>query len=170
MIITLLTNLGSIVIELDHENTVETTNNFLKYAKSGFYDGTIIHRVVKDFVIQGGGFKPGMVQKMTNEPILNEANKAVKNTRGTVAMARTSDPHSATSQFFINLADNDFLNFTSESREGWGYCVFGQVVEGMAIVDEIAAVPSTAVAGHQDVPVEDVIVEKVIIHENSPSK
>lgn len=163
--ITLQTNFGEIVIELDHEHTPITAKNFLNYAKSGFYDGTIFHRVIDKFMIQGGGFTSGMSQKTTQNTIENEADKGQKNTRGTIAMARTSDPHSATAQFFINVVDNNFLNFTSKSPNGWGYCVFGKVVSGMDVVDKIKGVPTTSRMGHQDVPVDDVIIEKVTVNE-----
>lgn len=163
--LTLQTNFGNITIELDHENTPITAENFLNYTKSGFYDGTIFHRVINGFMIQGGGFEPGMQQKATNKTIANEADKGQANTRGTIAMARTSDPHSATAQFFINVTDNNFLNHTAKTPDGWGYCVFGKVTDGMDVVDKIKAVATTARHGHQDVPVEDVIIEKVIIEE-----
>lgn len=163
--ITLHTNFGEIVIELDHTNTPITAENFLKYVKDGYYDGTIFHRVIDKFMVQGGGFLPGMTQKAAQKSIENEADKSQKNVRGTLAMARTSDPHSASSQFFINVVDNNFLNFTSKSPNGWGYCVFGKVVSGMDVVDKIKAVPTTSRAGHQDVPVEDVIIEKVVVNE-----
>jgi peptidyl-prolyl cis-trans isomerase B (cyclophilin B) len=163
--ITLQTNFGDIAIELDHENTPITAKNFLEYAKEGFFDGTIFHRVIDKFMIQGGGFQPGMTQKTTKKTIENEADKGQKNMRGTLAMARTSDPHSASSQFFINVVDNNFLNCTSKSPNGWGYCVFGKVVSGMDVVDKIKAVQTTSRGGHQDVPVDDVVIEKVIVNE-----
>lgn len=162
--ITLQTNHGPIVIELDFANTPITAKNFLEYAKEGFYDNTIFHRVINNFMIQGGGFEPGMQQKKTKAAIENEADKGQPNTRGTLAMARTDDPNSATAQFFINLVDNAFLNFTSKAG-GWGYCVFGKVVEGMNVVDKIKGVPTTRRAGHSDVPVDEVIIEKVIVDE-----
>jgi peptidyl-prolyl cis-trans isomerase B (cyclophilin B) len=165
--ITLQTNHGNIVIELDQEHTPNTVANFLVYVNTGFYEGTIFHRVIKNFMIQGGGFNTDMHPKTTRKPIENEADKGQKNKRGTVAMARTSDPHSAASHFFINVVDNDFLNFKDKTPDGWGYCVFGNVVEGMDVVDKIKAVPTTAKAGHQDVPVDPVIIEKVIIQENT---
>lgn len=164
--ITFNTNMGDISIELDFENTPITAQNFLDYAKNGFYEGTIFHRVMNGFMIQGGGFDIEMKQKKTNPTIQNEANKGGTNKRGTLAMARTSDPHSASSQFFINVVDNDFLNFTAESTTGWGYCVFGQVISGMDVVDQIKKVPTTTKSGHQNVPVENVIIEKVIVAEN----
>lgn len=163
--ITLQTNHGNIVIELDTVNTPKTAANFLEYAKSGFFDGTIFHRVIKNFMIQGGGFEPGMKQKSTKAAIENEADKGESNKRGTIAMARTNDPHSATAQFFINVVDNNFLNFSSKSPNGWGYCVFGKVTEGMDIVDKIKAVSTTSRSGHQDVPVDDVVIEKVTVKE-----
>ena len=163
--IILETNYGNISIELDTENTPKTAENFLNYVNSGYYDGTIFHRVIDGFMIQGGGFEPGMSQKDSNAPIENEADKAVSNARGTLAMARTSDPHSASAQFFINVKDNDFLNFKSKSTEGWGYCVFGKIVEGMDVVDKIKAVKTTSRAGHQDVPEEDVVINKCTVTE-----
>lgn len=158
--ITLETNHGNIVIKLHHEQVPETAKNFEEYAAAGFYDGTIFHRVIDGFMIQGGGFDKDMSQKETKAPIKNEANKGASNTRGTLAMARTQDPHSATGQFFINVKDNDFLNFSAESLQGWGYCVFGEVVEGMDVVDKIKAVQTGSHGGHQDVPVETVEIIK----------
>jgi len=163
--VTLQTNHGNIVIELDTENTKTTADNFLSYAKNGFYDGCIFHRVINGFMIQGGGFDGEMKQKATQACIQHEGKKSPKNKRGTVAMARTGDPHSASSQFFINVADNDFLNFTAESSSGWGYCVFGKVIAGMDVVDTIKKVPTTFRAGHQDVPVENVVIEKAVVEE-----
>ena len=160
--ITLKTNYGDIEIALDFEGTPITAENFQKYAKNGFYNGTIFHRVINGFMIQGGGFDANMKQKPTEVTIQNEANKGKTNKRGTIAMARTSDPHSATAQFFINVIDNDFLNFKSETANGWGYCVFGEVKNGMDIVDQIKKVPTTSRMGHQDVPVEPVVIEEVI--------
>lgn len=165
--ITLHTNYGDISIILDFENTPVTAKNFLDYARDGFYEGTIFHRVIDGFMIQGGGFDNKMNKKNTKAPIKNEAKTGGKNKRGSLAMARTSDPHSASAQFFINVKDNDFLNFKSESGDGWGYCVFGQVTEGMDVVDKIKKVSTTSRAGHQDVPVEPVVIEKVIISEDS---
>ncbi len=161
--ITLETNHGNIKIELDTQNTPITAENFLNYAKAGFYDGTIFHRVINGFMIQGGGFDQEMNQKKTNATIKNEAASGSKNKRGSIAMARTSDPHSATAQFFINVVDNDFLNFTSESGQGWGYCVFGNVTEGMDVVDKIKAAPTTRKNGHENVPVEPIVINKVTI-------
>jgi peptidyl-prolyl cis-trans isomerase B (cyclophilin B) len=163
--ITLHTNLGNITLELDFENTPKTAENFLSYVKSGHYNGTIFHRVMNGFMIQGGGFDLDMKQKSTQTPIKNEAQSGGTNKRGTIAMARTSDPHSATAQFFINVVDNDFLNFKSESGNGWGYCVFGQVVDGMDVVDQIKKVATTSKLGHQNVPVENVVIEKVEVKE-----
>lgn len=163
--ITLHTNFGDITLELDTENTPNTAANFLEYAKSGFYDGTIFHRVMNGFMIQGGGFDANMKQKTTREPIQHEGKKGQDNKRGTIAMARTSDPHSASAQFFINVVDNDFLNFTSETPNGWGYVVFGKVVEGMDVVDKIRKVPTTTKSGHQNVPVDNVVIEKVVVKE-----
>jgi peptidyl-prolyl cis-trans isomerase B (cyclophilin B) len=159
--------LGDITIELDFKTTPVTAENFLSYAKSGFYDGTIFHRVINNFMVQGGGFDTKMNQKKSQAPISNEANKGLKNKKGTIAMARTSDPHSASSQFFINVVDNNFLDFTSESGNGWGYCVFGKVTEGMDVVDKIKKVATTSRNGHQDVPVENVVIEKVIVSEDA---
>ncbi|MEW5781657.1 MAG: peptidylprolyl isomerase [Pseudomonadota bacterium] len=161
--IKLTTNLGTITLELDAEKAPKTVANFLDYVKAGHYDGTIFHRVIDGFMIQGGGFLPGMKQKPTNAPIENEAANGLKNQRGTIAMARTSDPHSATAQFFINVADNDFLDFRAPSGNGWGYCVFGHVVEGMDVVDKIKRVRTGNKGFHQDVPVEDVVIEKAEI-------
>jgi peptidyl-prolyl cis-trans isomerase B (cyclophilin B) len=163
--ITLKTNFGDITIELDTENTPVTAENFLSYAKNGFYDGTIFHRVMNGFMIQGGGFDADMKQKSADASIQNEGKKGQPNKRGTLAMARTSDPHSASAQFFINVVDNDFLNFSAETTSGWGYCVFGKVTEGMDIVDKIKKVPTTNRAGHQNVPVDNVIIEKVVVSE-----
>ncbi|HYA37191.1 MAG TPA: peptidylprolyl isomerase [Candidatus Methylomirabilis sp.] len=157
----LKTNYGTVVIELYPDKAPKTVENFLAYARDAFYDGTIFHRVIDKFVIQGGGFSPGMTQKLTRAPIENEANNGLRNTRGTVAMARASDPHSATSQFFINVSDNDFLNYTAPTPAGWGYCVFGRVVDGMNIVDQIKGVVTGSKLGHKDVPLSDVLVEKV---------
>jgi peptidyl-prolyl cis-trans isomerase B (cyclophilin B) len=163
--ITLQTNYGNIEIELDVENTPITSQNFLNYVKNGFYEGTIFHRVIKGFMIQGGGFDASMNQKETSKPIQNEANKAMANKRGTIAMARTNDPHSATAQFFINVVDNDFLNFTSEKPQAWGYCVFGKVVNGMEVVDKIKQVATSTKGGHQDVPNENILIEKILVDE-----
>jgi len=154
------TNFGVMTIELDAAKAPETVKNFLAYVDSGHFDNTVFHRVIDGFMIQGGGFEPGMKQKRTLEPIRNEADNGLKNEAYTLAMARTSDPHSATAQFFINVVDNDFLNYTAASQQGWGYCVFGRVVEGRDVVDRVRKVRTGSRAGHQDVPQEDVIIEK----------
>ncbi len=154
--ITLKTTLGDIVIELDYDKAPNTAKNFEDYVKSGFYKGTIFHRVIKGFMIQGGGLEKDMNQKQTNAPIKNEADNGLKNDRGTIAMARTMDPHSATAQFFINTVNNDMLNFHSKDLNGWGYCVFGKVVSGMEVVDKIEASKTTTVSYYQDVPVETI--------------
>ena len=154
--ITLKTTLGDIVIELDYDKAPNTAKNFEDYVKSGFYKGTIFHRVIKGFMIQGGGLERDMNQKKTNAPIKNEADNGLKNDRGTIAMARTMDPHSATAQFFINTVNNDMLNFRSKDMNGWGYCVFGKVVSGMEVVDKIEASKTTTVSYYQDVPVETI--------------
>jgi peptidyl-prolyl cis-trans isomerase B (cyclophilin B) len=156
----LTTNHGAITLQLDAEKAPKTVANFIAYVEAGHYDNTVFHRVIKNFMIQGGGMEPGMNQKPCKAPIENEAANGLKNKRGTVAMARTSDPHSATAQFFINTVDNDFLDFKAPSGQGWGYCVFGEVVEGMDVVDKIRAVRTGNKGFHQDVPVEDVIIEK----------
>ena len=158
--IKLTTNHGVITLELDSAKAPKTAANFLAYVAAGHYDGTIFHRVIDGFMIQGGGFTADMQQKPTNAPIENEAGNGLKNERGTVAMARTNDPHSATAQFFINVADNDFLNFRAPSGNGWGYCVFGRVVDGMDVVDKIRKVKTGNKGFHQDVPTEDVVIEK----------
>ena len=163
MAVKLHTNHGTITIELDADKAPETVKNFLAYVESGHYDNTIFHRVINGFMIQGGGFEPGMKQKDTLEPVKNEANNGLKNARGSIAMARTSDPHSATAQFFINVADNDFLDHREPSTQGWGYCVFGTVTEGMDVVDAIKATKTGSKGFHQDVPVEDVIIERAEI-------
>ncbi len=154
------TTLGTIVLDLDAEKAPETVKNFLAYVEAGHYDNTVFHRVIDGFMIQGGGFEPGMKQKPTNAPIRNEADNGLKNDRYTIAMARTGDPHSATAQFFINVKDNAFLDHSAPSGQGWGYCVFGKVVEGMDVVDKIKGVRTGAKGFHQDVPVEDVVIEK----------
>ncbi|MBT0721611.1 peptidylprolyl isomerase B [Rosenbergiella collisarenosi] len=163
--VTFQTNFGDIVIKTFDEQAPETVKNFLNYCSEGFYDNTIFHRVINGFMIQGGGFEPGMQQKNTHAEIRNEANNGLKNTRGTLAMARTSAPHSATAQFFINVADNDFLNFRDESVQGWGYCVFAEVVEGMDVVEKIKAVSTGRSGMHQDVPKDDVVIQKAIVTE-----
>jgi len=156
----LQTNFGIIVLELDTGRAPGTVKNFLDYVESGFYSNTVFHRVIDGFMIQGGGFEPGMRQKPAQSPIKNEADNGLKNERYTIAMARTSEPHSASSQFFINVKDNDFLNHTAPSSQGWGYCVFGKVVEGQDVVDKIRRVKTGKLSGHADVPVEDVIIER----------
>ncbi|MCG8611482.1 MAG: peptidyl-prolyl cis-trans isomerase [Pseudomonadales bacterium] len=163
--IKLKTNMGEITLKLDHEKAPVTAANFETYVKEGYYNGLIFHRVIKNFMIQGGGFEPGMSPKKTREPIQNEAKNGLSNKIGTVAMARTMDPHSASAQFFINVADNGFLDFTAETVEGWGYAVFGEVVDGMDVVNKIKEVSTTMRAGHQDVPAEDVIIETAEIIE-----
>ncbi len=155
------TNHGAITLELDDEKAPNTVANFLAYAREGFYGDTLFHRVINNFMIQGGGFQPGMKQKSTHPPIENEAKNGLRNERGTIAMARTSDPHSATAQFFINVVDNDFLNHSAPTPSGWGYCVFGRVTDGMQVVDEIKGVVTTTKGGHQNVPVSDVVIDKV---------
>lgn len=154
------TNYGVITLELDEEKAPKTVENFLAYVKAGHYDGTIFHRVINGFMLQGGGFTPGMGQKPTQEPIENEAANGVKNDKYTVAMARTGEPHSATAQFFINVADNDFLNFTASTQQGFGYCVFGKVIDGTDVVEKIKLVKTGRNGPHQDVPAEDVVIER----------
>jgi len=155
----LQTNHGTIRLELDDEKAPNSVRNFISYVEKGHYDGTVFHRVIKGFMIQGGGFAPGMSQKPTDAPIQNEASNGLKNTHYSVAMARTSAPHSATAQFFINTTNNGFLDFKSETPQGWGYAVFGKVVEGMEVVDAIEGVKTSRKSGHDDVPVEDVIIQ-----------
>ncbi|HYA65986.1 MAG TPA: peptidylprolyl isomerase [Burkholderiaceae bacterium] len=154
------TNYGVIGIELDAEHAPKTVENFLRYVRMGHYDNTLFHRVINGFMIQGGGFEPGMRQKTTAGPIENEATNGLRNSKYTIAMARTSDPHSATSQFFINVADNDFLNHKAPSGQGWGYCVFGKVVEGSDVVEKIKGVRTSRSGTHQDVPEEDVVIQR----------
>jgi cyclophilin family peptidyl-prolyl cis-trans isomerase len=163
--VVLATDHGDIVIELDPVRAPVTTENFLSYVSAGHYDGTVFHRVIPGFMIQGGGFTAEMDQKQTQAPIANEADNGLKNDRGTIAMARTPDPHSAGSQFFINLKDNDFLNHTSKTSQGWGYAVFGKVVEGMDVVDAIAAVKTGAHGPHRDVPLVPVVVTRASLQE-----
>lgn len=159
------TNLGTITLQLDAEKAPNTVKNFLEYVNSGFYDNTIFHRVIDNFMIQGGGFERGMKQKKTNAPIQNEAGNGLTNDKYTVAMARTSDPHSATAQFFINVKNNSFLNYSAPNPQDYGYCVFGKVVEGTDVVDAIRGVRTGSNAGHQDVPVEDVTITKAEVVE-----
>jgi peptidyl-prolyl cis-trans isomerase B (cyclophilin B) len=154
------TNHGVITVELDDERAPATAENFLQYVRDGHYDGTIFHRVIDGFMIQGGGFAPGMKQKSTRDPIKNEATNGLKNDRYTVAMARTSEPHSASAQFFINVKDNDFLNHTAPTQQGWGYAVFGKVTGGTDVVDKIKSVKTGRSGFHQDVPLEDVVIER----------
>jgi len=163
--VTMQTNQGVITLELDGDKAPDTVANFVAYASAGYYDGTIFHRVIPGFMIQGGGFDADMNQKPVNAPIKNEANNGLKNVTGSVAMARTNDPHSATAQFFINLKDNTFLDHTSPDPRGWGYAVFGKVTDGMDVVQSIEAVPTGNRSGHQDVPLEAVVIEKVTISE-----
>lgn len=157
------TNLGTFTLELDAEKAPKTVENFLQYVRDGFFDGTIFHRVIDGFMIQGGGFEPGMTQKPTRGPIPNEASNGLKNEAYTIAMARTSDPASATAQFFINVANNSFLNFTAPTPQGHGYAVFGRVVEGTDVIDKIKKVKTGNRSGHQDVPLDDVVITKVEI-------
>jgi peptidyl-prolyl cis-trans isomerase B (cyclophilin B) len=163
IMVELHTNHGVIKLELDAEKAPKSVENFLNYVKAGHYDNTVFHRVIDGFMIQGGGFEPGMKQKPTAEPINNEANNGLKNVNGSVAMARTNDPHSATAQFFINVNDNDFLNHSSPTPQGWGYAVFGKVVEGMDVVEKIKKVKTGSKGFHQDVPADDVVIEKAVI-------
>ena len=158
--IKLTTNHGAITLDLDAAKAPVTVANFLSYVEGGHYANTVFHRVIDGFMIQGGGFEPGMKQKSTKGEIKNEANNGLKNDKYTIAMARTSDPHSASSQFFINVGDNDFLNHTAQTPQGWGYCVFGRVVEGMDVVDKIRGVATGRKGFHDDVPTQDVIIEK----------
>lgn len=160
------TTFGEIKLELDAEKAPKTVANFLNYAREGFYDGTIFHRVIDNFMIQGGGFDTDMQQKANGDPIENEADNGLKNDFGTIAMARTSDPHSATAQFFINVKDNDFLNFRAKNSQGWGYAVFGKVTGGTEVLDKIRGVATSSRKGHQDVPTEPVIIESVVIVES----
>jgi peptidyl-prolyl cis-trans isomerase B (cyclophilin B) len=158
--IILHTSHGDITLELDAENAPRTVENFLQYVRDGHYDNTVFHRVIDGFMIQGGGMEPGMKQKPTRAPVANEAGNGLKNLRYTVAMARTNDPHSATAQFFINVGDNDFLDYKGPSPQGWGYCVFGKVTAGQDVVDKIRSVRTGTSGFHQDVPVEDVVITR----------
>jgi peptidyl-prolyl cis-trans isomerase B (cyclophilin B) len=162
-LVDMTTNKGVVRLELDADKAPDSVANFVAYAQRGHYDGTVFHRVIKGFMIQGGGFEPGMQQKPTDAPIQNEANNGLTNDHYTIAMARTSAPHSATAQFFINTTDNDFLNFRSESPQGWGYAVFGRVVSGQDVVDAIEGVKTGRAGMHADVPVEDVVIQKVTV-------
>ena len=159
------TTFGDIKLELDAEKAPKTVTNFLNYARDGYYDGTIFHRVIDNFMIQGGGFDADMQQQACGDPVDNEADNGLKNDFGTVAMARTTDPHSATAQFFINVKDNDFLNHSGKSMQGWGYTVFGKVIDGSEVLDKIRAVSTGSSNGHQDVPIDPIIIEKVQIVE-----
>lgn len=160
------TNYGSITLQLDSEKAPKTVKNFLDYVNSGYYNGTLFHRVIDGFMIQGGGLEPGMRTKPAGEPIENEASNGLSNKVGTIAMARTQDPHSASSQFFINVSDNTFLDHTGRTQKGWGYCVFGEVVDGMDVVNTIKGVATTQRSGYQDVPTKDVIIETAEVLSN----
>ena len=160
------TNHGPISIELNSEKAPKSAENFLQYAEEGFYNGTIFHRVIDGFMIQGGGFEPGMSQKANHDPIDNEADNGLSNLTGTLAMARTAEPHSATSQFFINVSDNFFLDHRGKTAQGWGYAVFGKVVDGMDVVNKIKSCQTASRAGHQDVPVDDIIIESTDVTED----
>lgn len=162
MTVIIKTSKGNIHVQLHHDKTPKTVENFLQYVKKGFYKGTIFHRVIPNFMIQGGGMTADMQQKLTEKPVINEAKTGEQNKRGTIAMARTMDPHSASSQFFINVVNNGFLNFTDENPQGYGYCVFGEVVDGMDIVDAIAAVKTASKQGHGDVPVDTIEILDVV--------
>lgn len=163
--ITLNTNYGAITVELDFDKAPISSENFLEYARSGFYNGTIFHRVINDFMIQGGGFESGLKQKENGTPIENEADNGLSNVIGTLSMARTAVPHSATSQFFINVGDNLFLNHSSKTDQGWGYAVFGKVTDGMDVVNKIKQCQTASIDGHQDVPVNEIIIETVEVSE-----
>ena len=166
VMVEMTTSKGVIELELDAKNAPITVANFLEYVKSGHYDGTIFHRVIPGFVIQGGGLQSGMTEKATGTPIENEADNGLKNLTGAICMARTNEPHSATSQFFINLKDNSFLDHTEKSATGWGYAVFGRVTSGMDVVEAIAAVPTGNAGYHSDVPLEDIVLEKAVVSES----
>ena len=159
------TNQGDFIISLNAEKAPKTVANFLAYVKDGFFDGTVFHRVIDGFMIQGGGFEPGLKQKPTKAPVENEANNGLKNDKYTLAMARTSDPHSATAQFFINVANNDFLNHTAPTAQGWGYAVFGEVVEGKDVIDKMKGVPTGNSGFHQNVPTNDLVITKAVVIE-----
>lgn len=164
--IKLSTNMGDITIELDFDNAPKTAANFKQYVEDGFYDGKIFHRVINNFMIQGGGFDEDMSEGSTRDSVENEADNGLKNVMGSLAMARTQDPHSASAQFFINIADNDFLNHSGKNTQGWGYAVFGKVTEGMDVVDKIKTVDTTSKNGHQDVPAEAIIIESATVIDN----
>jgi len=168
--ITFRTTMGDFSIELDFDKAPITSENFLSYAKEDFFNDTVFHRVINGFMVQGGGMTADMLQKESNAPIENEADNGLQNKIGTVAMARTSDPHSASSQFFINVADNDFLNHSSKDMQGWGYAVFGNVVEGMDVIEKIKEVPTGSVMGHQDVPVDPIEITETIISDSYASR
>ncbi len=161
--IIITTTLGAIALELDEDKAPKTVDNFLKYVRSGFYDGTIFHRVINDFMIQGGGFDADMIEKIPDAPIENEANNGLANNRGAIAMARTQDPHSATSQFFINVQDNDFLNHSGKSMQGWGYAVFGMVTSGDEVLERIRSAETSNQGAHQDVPKETIIIDSITV-------
>ena len=163
MKVRLMTTMGNITLELDKQKAPVTVENFVTYLQSGHYDGTIFHRVVEDFVIQGGGLDQEMNEKPTRSPIKNEANNGLSNLFGTIAMARTPDPHSASAQFFINTTDNAFLDFSKETDDGWGYCVFGKVIDGLEVVEQIEAVSTTSRNGFQDVPEQNIVITRVEI-------
>ncbi len=165
--ITIRTTFGEMTLELDAERAPGTVENFLAYARSGHYDGTIFHRVIENFMIQGGGYDINMKERATNAPIESEADNGLKNDYGTIAMARTMEPHSASAQFFINVKDNDFLNHSGKTMQGWGYTVFGRVVGGKDVLEKIRKVPTTSAGGHQDVPREAVIIESVIVDDDA---
>ena len=165
MKVRLSTSYGDILLELDVEKAPETVKNFVDYVESGHYDGTIFHRVIEDFMIQGGGLDRNMKGKSTRAPVMNEAENGLTNVIGSIAMARTSDPHSASAQFFINTADNAFLDHRNKTDDGWGYCVFGKVIEGMDVVEKIEETPTTRRQGHQDVPEEVILIEKAVLVE-----
>ncbi|MDX1347515.1 MAG: peptidylprolyl isomerase [Thiomicrorhabdus chilensis] len=160
------TTMGNITVELDADKAPVGTENFIHYVMDGFFNGTLFHRIIPNFMVQGGGMLPGMEDKPSGEPIENEADNGLKNERGTLAYARTMDPHSATTQFFINLKDNSFLDHTGKDTQGWGYAVFGKVVDGMDVVDAMAKVETTSRRGHQDVPVEDILITKTTLIED----
>jgi cyclophilin family peptidyl-prolyl cis-trans isomerase len=163
--ITIDTNLGTVLLELYPDKAPKTVENFLSYINEKFYDDTIFHRVIDNFMIQGGGYAHGMAQKKTRVPIENEASNCVRNARGTIAMARTSDPHSASSQFFINVVDNDFLNYTAATPAGWGYCVFGRALDGLSVIDRIKGVPTGSRLGFKDMPLSDVVIKSIRVIE-----
>ncbi|WP_043526193.1 peptidylprolyl isomerase [Litchfieldella xinjiangensis] len=167
--IVLQTNFGDIHVELDFDNAPKTAENFQQYVTEGHYDDTLFHRVINGFMVQGGGFDTNFDQKPTRDPIENEADNGLKNKTGTLAMARTQDPHSATAQFFINVADNEFLNHSGKNLQGWGYCVFGKVVEGMDVVEKIKDVPTTRRGMHADVPAEDVVIQRAYVKDGADS-